>query len=158
MGTFHSFAQELEKKIRRDIQQDIQQDLEPDRTSPEVHSNSTGSFGRSEKSEIPIQSELWSFLVGAVHPVRFTAAAKANIYHSQRKPMAPRPPHQLSAVQQWAIDFFAKHEAALSPRFSQKELQSAFRKLALSLHPDQGGSPVSFQNLVTARAELSPIC
>jgi hypothetical protein len=147
MGSFHSFAQVLEKKIRKEIEQ-------------EFHANpstSPAQEGFSSQKDTPAPSELWNFLVGNLDPIHFTAPTKGQVYHGQRKPTPPKPPHQLSALQQWAVDFFAVRGIELSPRFSSKDLQSAFRKLALRMHPDQGGSPIEFQNLMTARAELAQL-
>ena len=150
MGSFHSFAHELEKKIRKEIQAELSQD-----SSEQARSPRSSDAGNSGSPQAP--TELWSFLVGNLDPVRFQAQTLGQAYHGQKKPVAPRPPHSLNALQIWAVDFFAQRDVTLSPRFSAKDLQSAFRKLALRMHPDQGGSPIEFQNLMTARSELAQL-
>ncbi len=154
MGSFQSFAQELENKIRKELQAQLAQELHASNEGKgPVSAGSSSSSAHS--GDTP--SELWSFLVGNLDPVRFQASTKGQAYHAQKKPGTVKPPHLLNALQTWAADFFAQRGVVLSPRFSAKELQSAFRKLALRMHPDQGGSPVDFQNLMSARSELAQL-
>ena len=159
MGSFHSFAQVLEKKIRKELEQEFHMGSSSSRQQPELKSEQTSQSqaGARGQGSACARAELWNVLVGNLDPIHFSAPTKGQAYHGQRKPSPPKPPHQLSALQQWAAGFFTDRGISLSPRFSSNELQSAFRKLALKMHPDQGGSPAEFQNLMTARSELAQL-
>lgn len=55
-----------------------------------------------------------------------------------------RPPHKLSISQTMAFDFFKTLVTDLSDAFTAHELRRAFRKAALKIHPDHGGSSSDF--------------
>lgn len=69
----------------------------------------------------------------------------------------PLPPHKLNIFQSAAAGFFREKGQELSPRFSARELKSAFRRLAMRLHPDHGGSTQSFLDLQESFKILSEI-
>jgi hypothetical protein len=132
------FLQILEQKIRQQVEQEILSSSEP---SP-----------RSMNTEIP--SELWTHLVGQLSTKHFQTPSKGEIYHRHRPPPRPRPDHKLDCKQKQAFLFFELQGAALATNFSSKDLQRAFRQLALRLHPDHGGSAERIQRLLEARVEL----
>jgi hypothetical protein len=138
MGSFHSFAQVLEKKIRREIEKEYSR-------SDSVSSTETPSEG-------------WTRLVGEMSTYHFQASQQAQAYHRHRPVSKPRPAHNLNEDQQHAWAFFQSHlELPLAPNYSKADLQRAFRSLALRLHPDQGGSSSKFQELLKARRQLETI-
>jgi hypothetical protein len=143
MGTYMDFAKILEKKIRREIEQELAQ-------APLRTSNST-----SPQTEI--QSELWTHLVGQLDTRRFEAPVKGQAYHRQRPAPRPRPAHQLNAEQTEAMEFFAASGQALAANFNSADLKKAFRQMALKLHPDQGGTAITFQRLLKARRSLESL-
>lgn len=141
MGSFQSFAQELEKRIRKEIEKEF---LQPEPSSP------------SEVKDFP--SETWTHLVGQVGTFRFQADPRAAAYHRTRPAPKPRPAHNLNEIQSKAWTFFQSHlEIPLEPNFSQSQLKAAFRALALRLHPDQGGSHQRMQELLWARRQLETV-
>lgn len=58
-----------------------------------------------------------------------------------------RKAHVLSDLQREALEFLKKFMGALDETFTSSELKKAFRKAALSLHPDQGGSSEAYSDL-----------
>ncbi len=134
MGTFQSFAEALENKIRQQIERENQ------KPPP------------SNSSEAPEAG--WTRLVGEMPSYRFQSPQKATAYHLNRRPVA-RPSHVLNDAQKEAWAFFQAHLLTpLSPAFTRADLKRAFRALALRLHPDQGGTATQIQSLLKARQQL----
>jgi len=136
------FAQVLERKIRKEIE----------RESSRTSSSSQNSHPSSE-----IQSELWTHLVGNLGTRRFETPQKGQAYHRLRPAPRPRPNHSLSESQTLAFTFFAQQGSPLAANFSSADLKLAFRRLALKLHPDQGGTAASFQKLMQSRSILQTL-
>jgi hypothetical protein len=144
MGSFQSFAEILEKKIRKEIEKDF-------------HSSSQTFSSENVENSSAVQSELWTHLVGQMNPYHFTADQKAAVYHRNRPAPRPRPDHKLTASQAIAFSFFQAHKMELPANFSSNDLKRVFRILALRMHPDQGGSISDFRTLLAARAELQQL-
>jgi hypothetical protein len=142
MPTYMEFAQILEKKIRKEIERD---------SSPRSFSSENAQASNE------IQSELWTHLVGHLGTRRFEAPQKGQAYHRLRPAPRPRPHHSLNESQTQAFAFFAHQGAPLAANFSSADLKLAFRRLALKLHPDQGGTAASFQKLMQARSILQTV-
>ncbi len=143
MGSFDSFAQVLEKKIRAQIESEM---------------NSTQSTQSNIRTQIP--AETWGNLLGQIQPQRFTQEQKGLNYHRHRKPPphpAPRPAHKMTAEQLTSFQFFKSHGSDLADNYTLKELKSAYRKLALKIHPDQGGRADLFMTLQQAFAKLQKV-
>jgi hypothetical protein len=154
MGSFHTFAQVLEQKIRREIEKDYQQAPHSSSASPsEMTFNGTHSKVETETNGKP---ETWSHLLGKVETVHFKETKKGDLYHRFRPAPKPRPAHVLNPDQQQAFAFF-QSQFNLAANFTRADLQKAFRVLALRFHPDHGGKSHHFQSLVRARKELETI-
>lgn len=144
MGSFISFAQILEKKIRREIEK-------------ESYSHQSQQQSQQHSQEPQIQSELWTHLVGQMDPYRFGNNPRSAVYHRNRPAPRPRPDHKMNAEQEVAFQFFLNNKAGLAANFSRTDLRKAFRNLALKLHPDQGGTSSEFQGLLAARSSLESL-
>lgn len=140
MSEFQSFAQVLEQKLRRKIEQELRLSQT---TKP------------SPASEIP--SPMWTNLIGHMAPQRFENQSRGQVYHRNRPAPKPRPAHKLTAEQMQSFHFFKCHHSELADNFSKADLKSAFRKLALKLHPDQGGKADQFLSLKLAFENLSSV-
>ena len=100
-----------------------------------------------------------AFLLGELPVFRFKPAVfpRKNVTPS-RKTRPAGPPHSLSSPQQTARDWFLSRGEKLRADFSQAELKTAFRRLALQLHPDTlGGSVSDFLDLKKNRALLEEV-
>lgn len=141
MAGFESFAQVLEQKLRRKIEQEIRAEIATPTENP---------------SSVPTEiiSPLWTHLIGHLPPQHFTPANKGQTYHRLRPQPKPRPAHKLTAEQTQSFHFFKCHGSELANNFSKADLKSAFRKLALKLHPDQGGAADQFLSLKLAHENL----
>src|ERR1043165_5650573 len=128
---FEKFADILEKKIRKQIES-------------EMHAQSKSSVHTSAKASEQASSgflagspDLLAQLLTSVNPVHFVAQSRLQRYpHKAVKPQ-PRPTHKFNAEQILSYQFIVKNGARLADNFNRKELESAFRALALKLHPDQ---------------------
>ncbi len=84
-----------------------------------------------------------AFLIGKIARAQSSRPVK-----SPYKPsISPRKTHELTFMQQEAFAFFTKHMPELSDAFTRNEIKSAFRKIALVAHPDQGGTAAEFMQL-----------
>lgn len=84
-----------------------------------------------------------AFLIGQI-----TRTQSASPRKFPYKPsISPRKPHELNIFEQEAFSFFSQYQPQLSNAFTRQEIKSAFRKIALSLHPDQGGTAQEFMQL-----------
>lgn len=84
-----------------------------------------------------------AFLIGQINRMQTARPTK-----SPYKPsISPRKTHELTLLQQEAFSFFLQHQPDLSDAFTRNEIKSAFRKIALVLHPDQGGTALAFMQL-----------
>lgn len=101
-----------------------------------------------------------AFLLGKIEVRRFRPAPKpAPIKASRPKPQRPAgPPHVLNERQKAAAAWFSEQGEVLRPDFNAHELKSAFRRLALRLHPDVvGGSDSQFIALRHEHAALKSL-
>lgn len=138
---FEKFAEILEKKIRKQIESEMQ--------------NATPTSEQTAQRTKQGPPDLLSQLLTSVNPVHFTTPSRAHKYpHKVVKPQ-PRPSHQFNPQQALSYQFFVKNGGRLADNFNRKELESAFRALALKLHPDQGGTAETFRKLLDARKVLS---
>lgn len=106
-----------------------------------------------------------SFLMGQMST--FSSSKKPGA--SQRKSSYPPPKREkpcqgpppmiegLTPDQQKAYDFFWTYGIGLSVKLTAQELKRAFRKAALKLHPDRGGSAVEFIGLKQAVTSLQSL-
>lgn len=100
-----------------------------------------------------------AFLLGELPVFRFKAAVfpRKNDF-SPRKTRLSGKPHSLTDSQRTASDWFASRGESLLADFSKSELKTAFRRLALRLHPDTlGGSVSEFLDLKKNRALLEEV-
>lgn len=92
-----------------------------------------------------------AFLIGKIGGKRtqfdFQAPPKASAKAYPRTPPKPRPNHSLSPSQRDSYLFLLKWAGDIAENFSLNELKQAFRRAALKLHPDQGGSAQDFMSL-----------
>lgn len=134
---FEKFADILEQKIRKQIEAEMSP--KPSEKQPQ-HNEAADLLGQ---------------LLTAVNPVHFSTRSGLQRYpHKAVKPK-PRPAHKLNGEQCISYDFMLRQGSPLANNFNRKELESAFRALALKLHPDQGGSTEMFRKLLEARKVLS---
>lgn len=140
MSHFQSFAEVLEQKLRRKIEQELREEK---------------SAETSHTTETP--SPMWTNLIGHLQPQHFQMQSKGQIYHRNRPAPKPRPAHTLTAEQSQSLHFFQCHNSDLADNFTKADLKSAFRKLALKLHPDQGGRSDQFLSLKLAFENLSTV-
>lgn len=133
MGGFSEFARVIEQKIRRDLKAELQAE---DLVSRGENPNFTREYDDSPRG--------MAWLIGKTPRATIIDPRGKTAYGVKERPL---PPHKLNVFQMSAVRFFLDHGVSLSPRFSKKELKAAFRKLALRLHPDQGGAAQSFMEL-----------
>lgn len=147
MGTsstgFEKFADILEKKIRKQIEAEIFASQSPAKT---------------ETLTVSLEgNELLGSLLTSLNPVHFYIPTGMKKYpHKTVKPK-PRPAHSLNPQQAHNFQFMLKCGAHLPDNFNKRELETAFRALALKLHPDQGGSTEKFLHLLEARKSLQSL-
>lgn len=150
---FEKFAEILEKKIRKQIESELlkkaSQGQNPSE-SPSAANSSHINLGKDSNT----YSETWARLFTQVNPVHFSNPTLVKRYPSQNRPTRPRPAHVMNPEQVKAFEFLNFNGAGLTLNFSKREAQASFRKLALKLHPDQGGNAESFQQLIAARKAL----
>ncbi|KYG62481.1 hypothetical protein AZI86_16750 [Bdellovibrio bacteriovorus] len=73
------------------------------------------------------------------------------------RPQRPRPAHAFSESQKQSFEFLKSYIHDLSEGFTGAELKTAFRKAAIRLHPDHGGSTQTFMDLKTHYQILTEI-
>lgn len=123
----------MEQKIRRDLEAELQAE---DLVSRGETANFTREYDNSPRG--------MAWIIGKTPKSSLRDPRGKTAYGVKERPL---PPHALNVFQKAACVFFREQGAPLSPRFSQKELKGAFRKLALRLHPDHGGAAQSFMDL-----------
>lgn len=143
MGGFQDFAQVLEQKIRREIESEI---LAEDPVSRGENVYFTREFDDSPRG--------MAWLLGKMPKSLITDPRGRTAYGVKSRLL---PPHKLNVFQVTAVLFFKIHGVLLSPRFTQKELKTAFRQLAKKLHPDQGGTTEAFLDLLESFKILAEI-
>lgn len=153
MGQFTSFAEILENKLRKEIEASVRSEIQNEHaTATQPETTARPSF----------QPDVISLLLGRVSPVKASCLDKAKLYHQHRpakRPQAPpKPAHKLTEAQALAYQQFAHWGQSLADNFSNKDLKTAFRKMALKLHPDQGGSTQAFFRLQECYRLLNEVC
>ena len=140
---FEKFADILEQKIRKQIEAEILKA----QIAPE----------KQKTSSVGEPTDLLGSLLTALNPVNFYVPAGTKAYpHKVVKPK-PRPAHSFNAQQAHAFQFLLKQGGNLLENFNKIELETAFRALALKLHPDQGGSAEKFRLLLECRQTLKTL-
>jgi hypothetical protein len=140
---FEKFADILEKKIRKQIEAEIFASQ-----SPEKNENLTASLEGNE---------LLGSLLTSLNPVHFYVPAGTKKYPHKTVKSKPRPAHRFNPQQAHGFQFMLQCGAQLQDNFNKRELEAAFRALALKLHPDQGGSTEKFLQLLEARKSLQSL-
>ena len=140
---FEKFADILEKKIRKQIEAEMM---------------SKGQTPRNTQENTTVEAhDLLGSLLTSMNPVHFYVPQGAKKYPHRTVKPKPRPAHVFNAEQAHAFQYLLKLGADLLENFNKKELETAFRALALKLHPDQGGSNEKFRLLLDARNSLKTL-
>lgn len=126
MGRFLEFADYLEDKIRRDF------DMKKNVKTPHF------------PSETEVFPSGMAWLMGQLEPKAPSTIRARSAYGVRPK---PRRPHIFDATQTESFNFLKNYVSDLDFGFSPRELKSAYRKAALILHPDQGGTAEEFRLL-----------
>lgn len=96
-----------------------------------------------------------AYLMGTVSPLN------SGFQHRryQAPPPPPRKAHVLTESQKSAVEWFRTQGETLVEGFNSKELKTAFRRLALKMHPDSGGnvSPADFLTLMKHHQVLGSV-
>lgn len=144
MGTQRDFLEILTDKLREQLAEELEFPSE----------NSTQPLWNTDISDN--SPTCLASLLGRIQRQTPSGKHQAQAYHRNRKPAPPRPPHKLTERQYLATLFFGRHGSELSAAFSKNELKTAFRSLAMKLHPDRShGQAESFIALKCAYDELS---
>ncbi len=140
---FEKFAEILEKKIRKQIEAEVF----AQRPTPQMEPLSTDVES----------NQLLGSLLTSLNPVHFYVPTTAKRYPNKTVKPKPRPNHSFNSQQAHSFQYLLKKGAQLLENFNRKELETAFRALALKLHPDQGGSNQEFLQLLEARKSLQAL-
>ena len=113
----------------------------------EIHSENQGFAQVSESSdkinsgwESALEPSHMAYLMGQLNKAPMPTPVLNKVY----KPR-PRPSHILNDEQSAAFQVIHTHAPRLRDNFNLHELRSAYRLSVLKTHPDQGGTPESFQ-------------
>ncbi len=154
------FIEILGEKIRSQLLEELgQNDLNPHSLHQEVSMNAGKNDSPSDSRSNPPGAQPYvktteSSLLGQMNSQQFRLNFTATKYQEMKKPTPPRPAHQFNEAQKAALHYFKRHGFELAANFSMKDLKGAFRKIALKIHPDQGGESIEFQTLLLQREAL----
>jgi len=147
MAAFQEFAKTLEHKIRQEIESEY------------IKAQGYGHASVEPEPHYEIREELplgFAWLLGQEN-----LAQTANQTSKARKAYGvkarPRPDHQLTPQQKEAYMLFEQSKAALARNFTPTDLRTAWRKLAITTHPDQGGTAEAFQKAKSAHECLKQL-
>lgn len=140
MGQFLEFARIIEEKIKTEMKR--------------AHSSPTPSEHNRVHDDLPPGFSSLLANQSQSRPTHPTQSRAKKAYGVVAKPL---PPHDLSPEQKLAAHIFQTYQTPLSPRFTRKELKTAWRKLAKKTHPDQGGSESSFRAALKAYHDLTAV-
>lgn len=159
-GDTRNFMEILEAELRKEIREEIRQEVlrelglgsEEDvrtQTTPHPTTEPSPSAAVSARERL----ELWlstTFAAPKSAPPRRPYRMRPNTSSTQpsespqqtetEATIRLRRHHDLDAQDIAALEFFRRHGSVLTHDFSEDELKSAFRRLALKFHPDRHAS------------------
>lgn len=155
-----NFIDILSEKIRAELLKELElsEEKTPNqsaKTAMDTPANKSAGGDSFTKENFLKTTE--SSLLGQIQSQQFRPKFNSTKYQEMRKVPPPRPAHQLNKAQAVALQYFKSHGFELAANFSIKDLKGAFRKIALKIHPDQGGESIEFQTLLFQRKALEEL-
>lgn len=137
-----TFIEILTEKLTEELTRNIRKDLQKNLFSERKTAISESHFATEHQ------------LLGQIDAQIFQRNFSQSRYQIFQKKPQPRPAHALSPEQRQAWNVFFEKGIPLADNFSLAELKTAFRKLAIRHHPDQGGTTETFLQIHAAHLKL----